>query len=73
MNKFTGGIPGDLQGRLDRVGVGIESYITKRVFPDSSEGRFSKSFVGLDEGEDNEPSASERHQASVSQPKESNS
>ena len=42
-----------------RVGVGIESYITKRVCPDFNEGRFSKNFVGLAEGEDDEPSASE--------------
>ena len=37
--------------------------------PDFSEGRFSNSHVGLAEGEDNEPSASERHQASVSKAK----
>ena len=52
-----------------RVGVGIERYMTKRVVPDFSDGRFSNSCVGLAEGEDNEPSASERHQASVSKAK----
>ena len=41
---------------------GIEQYMTKAVSPDFSEGRFSNSCVGLAEGEDNEPSASERHQ-----------
>ena len=44
-----------------RVGVGIERYITKAVFPDFSEGRFSNSCVGLAEGEDNAPSDSEGH------------
>ena len=37
--------------------------------PDFSEGRFSKSFVGLAEGEDSAPSDSEGHQASVSKAK----